>query len=96
MMPTGTPFWHNPCGMQLAAFDGSGGGAGFGSGSGGHDVMMMESDAVRREEDIIPSVVMSANQALIHVEQFAGSFVSTPNLTCFKSDFYVLFVRTVA
>lgn len=73
-LPTDVPFWHNPCGAQLT-YDGSGGGAGAGSGVG-HDMMMESESMMRREEEIIDGVVLSANQALMHAEQFAGSFVS--------------------
>jgi hypothetical protein len=70
LMLTDPPFWHNPCGMQIT-YEGSGSGV-------GHDMMMMESDsAMRREEDIIDGIVLSAKQALSQAEQFAGSFVST-------------------
>ncbi|VVC33228.1 Hypothetical protein CINCED_3A022227 [Cinara cedri] len=66
-VPTDPPFWYNPCGMP---FDGSGGG-----GSGG---MTMETDsAMRRDEaDIIDGVLVTASSALMHAEQFAGSFVN--------------------
>lgn len=73
---TDPPFWHNPCGMQTS-YEGSGSTAIAGSGIG-HDMMMMESEsAMRREEDIIDGIVLSAKQALLHAEEFAGSFVST-------------------
>ncbi|XP_025422766.1 uncharacterized protein LOC112692339 [Sipha flava] len=74
LMLTDPPFWHNPCGMQIT-YEGSGSGTIAGSGVG-HDMMMMESDsAMRREEDIIDGIVLSAKQALSQAEQFAGSFV---------------------
>ncbi|XP_025197122.1 uncharacterized protein LOC112595931 [Melanaphis sacchari] len=76
IIASGTPFWHNPCGMLLS-YDGSGGGAMISS-AVGHDIMMMESETdstTRREEDIIHGIVVAAGQALTHAEQFTGAFV---------------------
>ncbi|XP_050546588.1 uncharacterized protein LOC126909063 isoform X2 [Daktulosphaira vitifoliae] len=80
--PSGTPFWYNPCGMQMmddmncgpgSNCNGGGSGSGGGSGMGGHD--MIDSDP-RRLVDVIDGVAVSASNALMHAEQFAGSFVS--------------------
>lgn len=82
IVATGTPFWHNPCGTLLT-YDGSGGGAtgAMMSSAVGHDIMMEsepESESgMRREEDMIHGIVVAADQALTHAEQFTGAFVST-------------------
>ncbi|XP_050421385.1 uncharacterized protein LOC126833870 [Adelges cooleyi] len=86
--PTGTPFWFNPCGMQMMMEDttatpcppgvncNGGGGSGAMAGSGGGSGHEMMDSEPRRLVDVIEGVTVSASNALMHAEQFAGSFVS--------------------
>lgn len=63
-MPTGRPFWHYPCGgPQDTPEEGSG---------TGNDAQNM----VRRDDEIIDGIRLSAKNALTDAEKFSVIFVS--------------------